>query len=164
MSAISEQVSGAHSGLAKSRSRSSHKELIRRVQAAGIIVEASFVFGFDDHDESVFEETLRYVEECSPSIPTFHILTPYPGTSLFEQYEREGRLLHKDWDRYNHNEVVFRPKQMSPERLYRGWLEARQQAYSWPSLLGRVARNPNPRFTNFAYNLLRKGPNDSLPK
>ncbi len=159
-----ESVSGANAGLAKSRSRSSHKELIRRVQEAGIIVEASFVFGFDDHDESVFEETLRYVEECSPSIPTFHILTPYPGTSLFEQYEREGRLLHRDWDRYNHNEVVFRPKQMSPERLYRGWVEARQEAYSWSSVLGRVARNPNPRFTNFAYNLLRKGPNDSLAK
>lgn len=159
-----ESVSGANAGLAKSQSGSSHKELIRRVQEAGIIVEASFVFGFDDHDESVFEETLRYVEECSPSIPTFHILTPYPGTSLFEQYEQEGRLLHKDWDRYNHNEVVFRPKQMSPERLYRGWVEARQQAYSWSSLLGRVARNPNPRFTNFAYNLLRKGPNDSLAK
>ena len=158
-----ESVTGTNAGLAKSRSCSSHKELIRRVQEAGIIVEASFVFGFDDHDESVFEETLCYVEECSPSIPTFHILTPYPGTSLFAQYEREGRLLHRDWDRYNHNEVVFRPKQMSAERLYRGWLEARQQVYSWSSVLGRVARNPNPRFTNFAYNLLRKGPNDRLP-
>ena len=48
------------------------------------------------------------------------ILTPYPGTALFEQFDREGRLLHKDWSRYNHAEVVFRPKLMTPERLYRG--------------------------------------------
>jgi len=157
-----ESVTGPHATLAKSRTLSSQKELIRRIQDAGIIVEASFVFGFDDHDESVFERTLDYVRECSPSIPTFHILTPYPGTALFHQYRQEGRLLHTDWSRYNHNEVVFRPKLMSPERLYRGWIESRREAYSWPSILSRVVRNPNPPLTNLAYNFLRKGPNDRI--
>ena len=158
-----ESVSGPNAALAKSRSRSTQKELIRRVQEAGIIVEASFVFGFDDHDESVFEKTLRYVSDLAPSIPTFHILTPYPGTTLFRQFEAEGRIVHRDWNRYNHSEVVFRPKLMSPERLYRGWVEAREEAYRWPSILSRVLHNPNPLLTNLAYNLLRKGPNDHLP-
>jgi hypothetical protein len=51
---------------------------------------------------------------------------------------------------------------MSPERLYRGWMEARQEAYTWPSIFSRVWKNPGRRFTNLAYNILRKGPNDRL--
>jgi radical SAM superfamily enzyme YgiQ (UPF0313 family) len=102
------------------------------------------------------------VEECSPSVPTFNLLTPYPGTKLFQQYEQEGRLLHRDWSRYNHGEVVFQPKLMSPEQLYLGWLETRKEAYNWSSILSRIRKNPGRRFTNLAYNILRKGPNDRL--
>jgi radical SAM superfamily enzyme YgiQ (UPF0313 family) len=158
-----ESVGGPNASLSKSRSSVPQKELVRRVQEAGILVETSFVFGFDDHDESVFETTLQYARDLSASIPTFHILTPYPGTVLFRQFEADGRLLHQDWNRYNHNEVVFHPKQMTPDRLYRGWVETRKEAYSWSSILSRVLHNPNPRLTNLAYNVLRKGPNDHLP-
>lgn len=157
-----ESVTGANSRLAKSGTRYPQRELMKRIRDAGIILETSIIFGFDDHDERIFEDTLRFLDECAPSVPTFHILTPYPGTSLFRQFEEEGRLLHREWDRYNHSEVVFRPKLMTPERLYRGWLEARREAYSWSSIISRVARNPGRRFTNLVYNILRKGPNDHL--
>jgi len=157
-----ESVTGPYSVLAKSSGQSSQAELMKRVRDAGIILETSLIFGFDDHDLSIFEKTLRFVEECSPSVPTFNLLTPYPGTKLFQQFEQEGRLLHRDWSRYNHSEVVFRPKLMTPEQLYRGWVEARKEAYTWPALLSRVWKNPGRRFTNLAYNILRKGPNDRL--
>jgi len=127
-------------------------------------VEASIIFGFDDHDESIFEKTLRFLEETAPSLPTFHLLTPYPGTALFKQFDEEGRLLHKDWKRYNHTEVVYRPKLLTPERLYQGWRDARQEAYSWSSIFSRIKANPRGLLTNLAYNILRKGPNDSLEK
>lgn len=158
-----ESVTGLYAKHAKSSGQSSQAELMKRVRDAGIILETSLIFGFDDHDQSIFEKTLRFVEECSPSVPTFNLLTPYPGTKLFQQYEQEGRLLHKDWNRYNHGEVVFQPKLMTPEQLYQGWLEVRKTAYTWPSVLSRVWKNPGRRFTNLAYNLLRKGPNDRLP-
>lgn len=157
-----ESVTGQFSTLAKSGGLSLQADLMKRVRDAGIILETSFIFGFDDHDQSIFEKTLRFAEECAASVPTFNLLTPYPGTKLFQQYEQEGRLLHREWSRYNHSEVVFRPKLMSPEQLYRGWLEARKDAYTWPSILSRVWKNPGRRFTNLAYNLLRKGPNDRL--
>jgi radical SAM superfamily enzyme YgiQ (UPF0313 family) len=157
-----ESVTGQYSQLAKSSGESSQSDLMKRVRDAGIILETSLIFGFDDHDQSIFEKTLRFVEECSPSVPTFNLLTPYPGTRLFQQYEQEGRILHTDWSRYNHSEVVFRPKLMSPEQLYRGWLETRKEAYTWPAILSRVWKNPGRRFTNLAYNILRKGPNDRL--
>lgn len=158
-----ESVVGAHANMAKSGStRHSQADLMKRVRDAGIILETSIIFGFDDHDESVFETTVRFLEECSPSVPTFHILTPYPGTALFRQFQDEGRLLTTDWSRYDHSTVVFRPRLMSPERLHRGWLEARREAYTWGAIATRVLRNPGRRFTNLAYNILRKGPNDLL--
>src|SRR5947199_28448 len=55
--------------------------------------------------------------ECA----TLHILTPYPGTPLFRQMEREGRLLHKDWDLYDTAHAVFQPKHMSPSELEEGY-------------------------------------------
>ncbi|WP_298268513.1 radical SAM protein [Geobacter sp.] len=157
-----ESVVGTHANLAKSGSKHSQADLMKRVRDAGIILETSIIFGFDDHDESVFETTVRFLEECSPSVPTFHILTPYPGTALFRQFREEGRLLTTDWSRYDHSTVVFRPRLMSPERLHRGWLEARKEAYTWRAIAGRVLRNPGNRLTNLAYNILRKGPNDLL--
>jgi radical SAM superfamily enzyme YgiQ (UPF0313 family) len=157
-----ESVTGPYSLLAKSAGQSTQIDLMKRIRDAGIILEASFIFGFDDHDQSIFEKTLRFVEECTPSVPTFNLLTPYPGTRLFQQYEQEGRILHRDWSRYNHSEVVFRPKLMTPEQLCQGWLEARKAAYTWPSIFSRIWKNPGRRLTNLAYNVLRKGPNDHL--
>ena len=157
-----ESVAGSFSQLAKTAGQTPQADLMKRVRDTGIILEASFIFGFDDHDQSIFEKTLRFVEECSPSVPTFNLLTPYPGTKLFQQYEGEGRLLHRDWSRYNHSEVVFRPKLMTPEQLYRGWIEARKEAYTWPAIFSRVWKNPGRRLTNLAYNFMRKSPNDDL--
>ncbi|MDD2319001.1 MAG: cobalamin-dependent protein [Geobacteraceae bacterium] len=159
-----ESVTGLHANHPKTANGSSQADLIKRIRDAGIVLEASIIFGFDDHDESIFEKTLRFLEETTPSLPTFHLLTPYPGTSLFKQFDEEGRLLHKDWKRYNHSEVVFRPRLMTAERLYRGWLEARKEAYSWSAIFSRIKANPRGLFTNLAYNILRKGPNDKLGK
>ena len=152
-----ESVTGVHANHPKTGSRHSQADLIKRVRDAGIVLEASMIFGFDDHNEGVFETTIRYIEECRPSIPTFHILTPYPGTAMFRQFDDEGRLLHKDWQRYDHNQVVFRPKLMSPDRLYQGWVMARREVYCWPSIFSRVMAGTSSYFTNFAYNLLRRG-------
>lgn len=157
-----EALGGSASRLAKLRGQEPQGDLVKRVQDAGILVEVSLIFGFDDQGEECFEDALRFVEDCAPSGATFNILTPYPGTALHAQFEAEGRLLHKDWERYNHSDVVFRPKHMTPERLYRGWVEARQAAYAWGSIFSRVAHNPHHRFANFAYNVLRKAPNDGL--
>jgi radical SAM superfamily enzyme YgiQ (UPF0313 family) len=97
------------------------------------------------------------MEECRPSIPTFHILTPYPGTALFTQFENEGRLLHKDWQRYDHNQVVFRPKLMTAEQLYKGWFDARREVYRWTPIFSRVLSGRSSYITNFCYNVLRRG-------
>lgn len=150
-----ESAEGEHANHPKT-GHSSQADLIKRIRDTGVVVEGSVIFGFDDHDEGVFERTVRYLEQCEVSLPTFHILTPYPGTSLFKQFQDEGRLLHTDWQRYDHGQVVYRPKRMTEEQLYRGWVEARRAAYRWPAILGRVMQSPG-KGVNLLYNYLRRG-------
>ncbi|MCP4676529.1 MAG: B12-binding domain-containing radical SAM protein [Deltaproteobacteria bacterium] len=107
----------------------------------GIQVNGSFVFGFDDDGKEVFEETAEWIEKNRLACATFHILTPYPGTPLFGQMEREGRLLHKDWNRYDTSHVVFRPARMTPEELLAGYVRTYQRLFSHASIWSRRPRD-----------------------
>jgi len=102
----------------------------RRVQILhdhGIQINGSFVVGFDGDRKDTFTTLVQWIEAARMECATFHILTPYPGTPLFRQMESEGRLLHKDWEKYDTAHVVFRPKQMTPKELLLGydWLYRR---------------------------------------
>ncbi|MFA5193191.1 MAG: radical SAM protein [Verrucomicrobiia bacterium] len=93
----------------------------------GIQVNGSFVVGFDDDHRGCFATLAQWIEENRLECATFHILTPYPGTPLFRQMEREERLLHRDWSLYDTAHVVFRPKHLTPDELALGydWLYRR---------------------------------------
>ena len=106
------------------------EEYARRVELfhrAGIQVNGSFVVGFDGDGPEVFERTAQWIESTRLECATFHILTPYPGTPLFRRLEAEGRILHRDWSRYDTSHVVFQPKQMTAQQLEDGyrWLYRR---------------------------------------
>jgi radical SAM superfamily enzyme YgiQ (UPF0313 family) len=103
----------------------------------GIQVNGSFVFGFDHDQPDVFARTVEWIESNRLECATFHILTPYPGTPLFRRLESEGRLLHRDWDLYDTAHVVFRPRLMSPERLYDGYAWAYRRVFSHRSIWRR---------------------------
>ncbi len=102
-----------------------------------IQVNGSFVFGFDEDGSEVFSETLDWIEHARLACATFHILTPYPGTPLFAQYEREGRLLHRDWGLYDTSHVVFQPKRMTVEQLQDGYAWTYRQMFSASSIWKR---------------------------
>ncbi|MEQ8763044.1 MAG: radical SAM protein [Planctomycetota bacterium] len=110
---------------------------IRILHDHGIQVTGSFVLGFDTDRPDIFERTIDWVEKVRLETATFHILTPYPGTPLFRQLEREGRLLHKDWSRYDTAHAVFRPKHMSPEQLEAGYRRCYRRLFSHASIWKR---------------------------
>jgi radical SAM superfamily enzyme YgiQ (UPF0313 family) len=107
----------------------------------GVQVNGSFVLGFDHDRPDVFETTVRWIEEQRLECATFHILTPYPGTPLFEQMERDGRLLHKQWELYDTAHVVFQPKQMSREQLADGYAWCYRRLFSHRSIWRRRPRD-----------------------
>ncbi|MDI3496692.1 MAG: hypothetical protein PWQ40_61 [Archaeoglobus sp.] len=96
------------------------KEYIGKLHDYGVIVDSVMIFGFDDHDKNIFKETLDFVHRIDLDMAWPAILIPYPGTPIFEKFEKEGRILTKDWSKYDGNHVVFKPKLMSPEELEEG--------------------------------------------
>lgn len=103
----------------------------------GIQISGSFVLGFDHDRPDVFKRTVDWIEENRLETATFHILTPYPATPLFEDMERDGRMLHKDWSLFDTGNVVFQPKHMTPQQLQEGYEYAYDRLFSWKSIWRR---------------------------
>jgi radical SAM superfamily enzyme YgiQ (UPF0313 family) len=116
---------------------------IERIHSHGISVQAGIVFGFDNDTEAVFGETLDFLEATGVQNATFNILTPFPGTRLYDRLDAEGRILTRDWSKYNGRaNVVFRPRRMSPEALLAGYQYANRRFYSGASAYRRLSRSP----------------------
>jgi radical SAM superfamily enzyme YgiQ (UPF0313 family) len=147
---------------------SQFEEAMRALHDHDIMILAGFIFGLDHDDEGVFERTLRFCERNRIELPTFFILTPLPGTALFQRMESGGRLLHKDWGQYNGATVVFKPRLMTEETLQRGFNWACKEGYSWNSIFKRVF-HPQQRFftrvvSNIAYrSIAQRTPEGYLP-
>lgn len=112
---------------------------IRRLHDLGVMVNGSFVFGMDGDDQSVFQRTVEWAIEQGIETATFHILTPYPGTALYDRMKTAGRILHTDWDLYDTRHTVFRPARMTPEALEQGYRSAYNQFYRWRSIIRGAA-------------------------
>jgi radical SAM superfamily enzyme YgiQ (UPF0313 family) len=103
----------------------------------GIQVNGSFVVGFDNDRPDVFARLVDWIKANRLECATFHILTPYPGTPLFRQMEREGRLLHRDWSLYDTAHAVFQPRHMSPSELEEGYAWIYSELFSLRSIWAR---------------------------
>ncbi len=116
---------------------------IGRIHAHGMSVQAGIVFGFDHDTVAAFAETVDFLEECGVQNATFNILTPFPGTRLFQRLDAEGRIVTRDWSKYNgRTDVVFQPRLMSPEALLAGYRYAVARFYSLSSVRRRLSRSP----------------------
>ncbi|MFB0535417.1 MAG: radical SAM protein [Anaerolineae bacterium] len=115
-----------------------YPEAIRRIQKAGIHVWASFIFGLDDDDEAVFERTVRFLEENRLPMASFFTYVPLPGTRAAQRMEEEGRIIERDWAKYDDAHALFIPRRMSPQALEEGLWWAYRRFYSLPTLLRRA--------------------------
>jgi radical SAM superfamily enzyme YgiQ (UPF0313 family) len=116
---------------------------VRRLHDRDIMVNGSFVFGFDNDSLDVFDHTVQFGTEARLETATFTILTPYPGTLLYKKLDAEGRLLDRDWSHYDTTRAVYQPRLMTPAELEAGYFNAYREFYSWRSIWARCrAREP----------------------
>ncbi len=151
-----ESVSQASlNGVAKAFNRvDQYARAIERIHAHGLSVQAGIVFGFDHDTEAVFADTLDFLETVGVQNATFNILTPFPGTPLFQRLEAEGRILTRDWSKYNGRaNVVFQPRHMSPDALLAGYKYAQARFYSLGSIRRRLSRSTAQLFWTLPLNL-----------
>jgi len=111
-----------------------YREVTRRLDSLGIMINGSFVFGLDGDDRNVFARTVDWAIQAGITTATFHILTPYPGTVLFTDLLRQNRIETRNWDRYDTRHVVYHPSGLSAEELKRGYDWAYESFYRWPSI------------------------------
>ena len=112
----------------------SYREVVRRLDSLGIMINGSFVFGLDGDDRDVFARTVDWAVEVGITTATFHILTPYPGTALFTEMAASTRIQTRNWDLYDTRNVVYRPSCMSREELKRGYDWAYEEFYRWSNI------------------------------
>ena len=117
------------------------RRAVSRIHRHGIGIQGSFIFGFDEDRVEVFQETAAFIQENGIELPHICILTPFPGTALFQQFEEEGRLLHRDWQQYDMNHIVYAPRGMAAEELQQGFAWTVKYLASPTSILARLQKS-----------------------
>ena len=119
--------------------------LIRRMQQAGMAVWVNFIIGFDEEERDTIPRVMEFIHQNNVELATIYILTPYPGAPLFKRYERQGRLLHRNWLYYESvgGTCVYTPSQMTPGQLMDEYLELIDELYSLRSVAQRLLRSPS---------------------
>lgn len=117
-----------------------YEAAIRKIHHAGINIVGSFILGLDDDDPSVFRHTLDFIMKNRIAAAQYHILTPFPGTRLYDRMVKDGRVLEQDWSKYHTSEVVFQPSNMTAEELQDGYNWIFRQTYTLPNIFKRVFR------------------------
>ena len=112
-------------------------EYVRKIQKQGIAVSGGMIFGFDEDTYDVFDESYKAMQEWQADAIELNILTPYPGTAIYNRFEKEGRILTKNWSQYSQAHVVYKPKLMTPEELSEGFAWVTKKYYSWYEIIKR---------------------------
>lgn len=120
-----------------------YKTLIGDLHRLGISVQGCFVFGLDHDTVDVFDRTVELAIDAGIDLPRFSVLTPFPGTPLFQRLEQEQRIITKDWSRYDAQHVVFQPKLMSMQELEAGHEYAWKKVYRYNNIARRLWKAKN---------------------
>lgn len=150
-----------HKGVNKPES---YVELMKKLHDSGILVQGCFAFGGDEEDESVFDRTVELIIKAKIDLPRFSILTPFPKTGYYEQLEREGRIIERNWAMYDVQHCVFQPKQMTKEQLEQGTDRAWRATYSTGNIMKRLAPFSHSPWLSLPLNMGYKGYADKWSK
>lgn len=114
-----------------------YAKAIQNIKDYGMMVTGFFVFGLDFDTPDIFDATLQAMYDWGLDEASFSILTPYPGTRLFDRFEKENRITSYNWSRYEEGKVNFEPKNMSKEELLEGIRRIALEFYSIDNCIKR---------------------------
>jgi radical SAM superfamily enzyme YgiQ (UPF0313 family) len=141
-----------------------YKIAIEKLHKHKIIVHGLFIFGFDTDGKDIFDKTIQFIDDNNIEYATFSILTPFPGTEIFDKYLAENRLLHKKWNMYDFAHTVYQPKQMTPQELQDGLIYTTRNVYKLSSIVKRLLRAKTKFFFPLLISLGLKTLYNFLPK
>jgi radical SAM superfamily enzyme YgiQ (UPF0313 family) len=110
------------------------RQVFKNAKSVGLETIGFFIIGLPGETEESMEKTIKFACEVDPLIANFSMMTPYPGTKVYEIVKQQGRLLLKDWEDY----VFFDGKAryeldgMTADLVERKWKEAYRRFYLRP--------------------------------
>ena len=115
------------------------KDAAEACRKHGIRVIASIVLGIDDDSLSDIDKAVSFASHIDAYQLQPAILTPYPGTPVYQEMKDSGRIHVSDWTRYDMMSVTFQPKQMTAWQLQEAFYHASDRFYTFRSAL-RIGR------------------------
>jgi radical SAM superfamily enzyme YgiQ (UPF0313 family) len=113
---------------------------IRVVKSHSINIHGMFVLGSDTDDIATIKNTAKFAKKLNINSIQFMVLTPLPGTPVFEDLKDSGRLIHTDWSKYDAHHAVFEPKLMTAFELHVETLKAMAKFYSWRTFIQNLSQ------------------------
>jgi radical SAM superfamily enzyme YgiQ (UPF0313 family) len=115
----------------KSQTKADIEKAIKKIHEHGINIHGMFMFGEDNDTVESIHATVDFTIKNYVDTLQYMILTPFPGTQIYDKLNSENRLMHKNWDYFNGMYVVHYPKQMLPSELQSEVTNAYKTFYSF---------------------------------
>lgn len=117
--------------------KAKYKKVVETAHKNGIEVRGSFIVGHLDETEETMQESLQFALDLDLDFFQLNVMTPYPGTQLFENAKKHDLLIHEDYSRYGQNECVLKLKNLEPERVVEFEKEAFRKFYFRPKMVAK---------------------------
>jgi radical SAM superfamily enzyme YgiQ (UPF0313 family) len=110
---------------------SHYRDAIATIQSHGITVNGCFVIGLDGHTPDIFEQVFEFVKETGLYEVQITLMTPFPGTPLYERLRAEERLIEPtNWKKCTLFDINFIPANMTLDELHSGFKDLGVKIYS----------------------------------
>ena len=108
-----------------------YRKAIRQIQSRGITVNGCFIVGLDGHDTTIFDKIFEFVMDTELYEVQVTVLTPFPGTPLYQRLEKAGRILEPgQWKRCTLFDINYRPARMTVDEMREGFHNLVERLYS----------------------------------
>jgi len=110
---------------------------VRKAQALGIEVVATFMLGFPWETVDDMKKTVKFALKLNPDLAQFTLATPYPGTELYEYAKKNNLLLTRDWSQYTTLKPVMKGLHFTAKTLVRLFVDAYRKFYLRPTFIAK---------------------------
>ncbi len=140
------------------KSAAFYKNAVEVFHRNGLLVQGSFVVGFDHDTPDMFPKLLRFCRDLKLDTANFCILTPLPGTRIYDRLNSQNRIITPDWKFFNRHSLVFQPEKLTPRELLEGRNFLYRNFYSWKSIWRRKPGKLRHNLFYWTYNInFRRG-------
>ncbi len=142
----------------KSQTLDDIKDSVKKLHEHGIGIHGMFVLGSDEDDVSIIRETAKFAKRVKIDTVQFMILTPIPGSEIFDEFDEKDKIFTYDWQFYDGHHVVFKPNKMIPIVLQKEAVRAMKKFFSRAQAFKRLIKGDMHNFlvNGYAHHLIKR--------